>query len=528
MAGMQRELPVDDPGAVGVIRDQPTWKMPASVWSNGSNFRFKDGAARRVGGWAEALGTPTGVPIAIFNIPYSNNTTFWVVFTAAKAYVWESGVETEITNTGGDYTTSEAWQWTGTILAGIPIFNNGEDIPQWWPAVSVSQELEDLPNWPSGYLARVVRAFGSYLVAMNLTESGTSKPHKVLVSHKADPGAVPSSWDVNDATKDATSFELTDAEGGELLDGLPLGSQFVFYKKNSTHLMRFVGGQEIWGRDLLFEGSGILNTRCVCRANKGTMHFVATQNDIIMHSGTQNSLKSVVEGKNRSTIFAEMDTDTWVNAFVFEDEKEKELYFCYPTSGNTYPNKAFVFNYENQTQGFRDWVGLAAAKGVIQETDPGTWASDSNTWDSDDEPWATAGLEGILFVDPSAGKIYRLNDGYSFGALTPLAFLERTGLPLPPHKKEDRADFTSRKLCARVWLKVSGSATLNVQLGAQETRDGDVTWCSPMSFNPATDQYCDPDVPANGRLLAIRIEYQANSAIALEGYNMDVAVLGKL
>lgn len=526
MAG--RELPVDQPGAIGVIKDRPSWQMPPEAWTDGKNFRFKDGVAKRVNGWATELGDPTGVPVGIFNIPYSNNTTYWVVFTLAKAYVWESGVETEITNVSADYTATAAWQWTGTLLAGIPIFNNGIDKPQWWSSVSVSQELTDLTAWPATYRARVIRAFGPYLVAMNLTEGGTSKPHKVLISHKSDPGSIPSSWDVTDATKEATEFELTDAEGGELLDGLPLGNQFIFYKKNSTHTMRFVGGQDIWARDLLFEGAGILNTRCVCRANKGTQHFVATQNDIILHSGSKDSLKSVVEGKNKLAIFAEMDTTNYLNAFVFEDEKEKELYFCYPTAGNTYPSKAFIYNYENGTQAFKDLAISGAAKGVIQTSDPDTWASDTNSWDSDGNPWADGGLEGILFVDPTAEAIYRLNSGYAFGAVTPVAFLERTGLPLPPHKKEDRADFTTRKLCARIWPKISGVAQWSIQVGAQETRDGEVTWCSPMVFNPAVDQYCDPDVPANGRLLAVRFETQENNAGTLEGYNMDVSVIGKL
>ena len=361
-----KPISVDEPGAVGVVQDRPDWMLPPEVWTGGKNFRFKEGVARRVGGYASALGTPTGTPSAIFNIPYTDNQTFWFVFTLAKAYVWESGVESNVTNISADYTATAAWQWNSTVLAGIPIFNNGKDKPQWWSTVSTSTKLTNLTNWPATKLARVIRAFGSYLVAINITESGTNRPHKVLISHKADPGAVPSSWDITDATKDATEFELTDAKGGELLDGMPLGSEFIFYKKNSTHSMRFIGGQELWGRDLLFEGSGILCTRCVCTADKGRRHFVVTQDDIVLHGGSKESLESVVEGKNRTAIFAEIDSLNYVYSFVFEDEKEKELYFCYPTSGSTYPNKAFVYNYGSKTQGFRDWSGSSAARGVIR------------------------------------------------------------------------------------------------------------------------------------------------------------------
>lgn len=523
-----KPYPIDAPGAVGIIRDRSEWQIISEAWTDGKNFEFVDGLAKRVGGYTSALGDPTGAPIAIFNIPYTNNTTFWVVFTLAKAYVWESGVENDITNVSADYTTTDPWMWNGTLLAGIPIFNNGKDVPQWWSAVSISQELTDLTNWPSGYRCRVIRSFGPYLIAINLTESGTNKPHKVLISHKADPGAVPSSWNVSDATKEATQFELTDAEGGELLDGLALGSQFIFYKKNSTHTMRYVGGQDIWARDILFENSGILGTRCVCTADKGRRHFVATQNDLVMHSGTRDSLESIVEGKNRSAIFSEMDDENFVNAYVFEDEKKKLVYFCYPTIGNTYANKAYVFNYDNKTHSFRDWAGNDADKGVIQVTASDTWANASGTWDTETDPWAAAGNEGILIADPAGEAIYRLNSGYAFGGQTPIAFLERTWIPKPPQKKEDRADFTSRKMCVRVWPKMVGSTTCSVQVGAMQSRTGEVTWATATTFDPATMEFVDPDVPPNGRGLAIRFEFQANAALTIEGYDMEIAVLGKL
>lgn len=521
-------IPVDSPGQYGVVQDRKDWMLPPGAWTGGKNFRFSENVAEKALGWDEALGNPTGVPVGIFNVPAANDQSYWFVFTLAKAYVWESGAESEVTNTGGDYTTTAAWQWGMTLLSGIPIFNNGVDPPQWWPSVSTTQELEDLTAWPANTTARVIRAFGPYLFAFNLTESSTNRPHKVLVSHKADPGSVPASWDVTDATKDAVSFDLTDAEGGEIFDALPLGSQLIAYKKNSTHTIRFAGGQEIWARDRLFESSGVLCTRCVCRADKGRKHFVVTQNDVIMHGGTSESLQSVVEGVNREAIFAEIDPTNYIQSYVFEDEAEKTLYFCYPTNGNTYPNKAFFFNYEKKTQGFQDWDGSAAAKGVIQTSASDTWASASGTWDSDTDPWSNAGREGILFVSPTNEKIFRHNSGYSFGGTTPVAYLERTGLSIPPRKKEDRADFSSRKIALRLWPKISGSSVWSIRIGAQELRGGTVTWDTVQTFDPSVDRYLDPVTPPSGVLLAIRFEVQADSDAVLEGYDLEVAMLGKL
>ena len=228
---------------------------------------------------------------------------------------------------------------------------------------------------------------------------------------------------------------------------------------------------------------------------------------------------------NKTSIFAELDPTNYVNAYVFEDRTAKELFFCYPTTGSTYPNKAFVYNYESKTQGFRDWNGVASARGVYQVSSDTTWDGDSVTWDGDSEQWSNSGREGILFVDPTASKIYLHSSGYAFGDSTPLAFLERVNLALPPRKGSGKADFTSRKLCTRIWPKIVSQGSCTIQVGGQEDRNASPTWSTPQTFNPATQQWLD--VEANGRLLAVRFEFQSNVSFDLEGYDLDVSVLGK-
>ena len=95
-------LSCDEPGKVGIVKDRASWHLPPEVWTNGNNFRFKERVAKRVPGYVEALGTPTGAPVAIFNVPAINDQSYWFVLTLAKAYVWESGVETDVTNVSAD------------------------------------------------------------------------------------------------------------------------------------------------------------------------------------------------------------------------------------------------------------------------------------------------------------------------------------------------------------------------------------------------------------------------------------------
>jgi hypothetical protein len=395
--------------------------------------------------------------------------------------------------------------------------------------LSSSQELEDLPNWDSDLRAKVLRAFGSYVFALNITDTGVNFPHQVLVSHKADPGSVPSSWDYTDPAVDAILFELTDSKGGEILDGLPLGNMMFIYKTHSTHACRFIGGDEVWARDKMVD-SGILAGRCVCLINKGTEHFVATQDDIVRYNGGRQ-VESVVEGKNRRAIFSELDSTFAVNSFVFENKPANEAWFVYPTTGNEFPNKVFFWNYLTGAQGFRTWDGgTSVDSGILPDVSLESWDSDSDSWDSDITPWENSGPESILYADPGNTKVYKIDDGLAFGsAESTLAFVERTGLALigKDRQGQPKVDFGVRKMVLRLWPKITGQAIVTVQAGSQEFRDGSITWSSPQSFNPQTQDYVDFDPPVSGRLIAVRFETTGDVAWQIEGYDLRMALLGE-
>lgn len=513
-------------GSIGVVQDVPGHELPPEAWTSGQNIRFRKNNAERMPGHEAIFGTPEVTPVFAFNVPGPSDQTFWFYMSLAKAYVVESGVHNDVTRSAGDYTTVNGRDLCGTLFGGVPIFTNNADVPQYWSALSVGTPLIALPNWTSTKRAKIIRAFGSYLFALNITESGTNRAHKVLVSHKADPGSVPSSWDITNDAVDAIEFELVDSLGGELFDGRPLGSSFIAYKKNSTHIIRFIGGDELWARDLLFTNSGILCSRCVCEFDNGTKHFVVTQNDVISHAGTKDTVK-IAEGKNKDAIFAEIDSTNYFNSFVFENAKNKEVWFCYPTSGNTNPNKAFIWNYLNNTQGFRSFSGLAVALGVTSDSSSETWASDSQAWDEDVTPWSTAGREALVAASPDDVLLYKLDSGLAFGSQIPLVLLERLGLAVVGKDRQGnpKVDFGVRKLVTRIWPKCSGLAKWTIQVGAQETREGVVTWSASQLFNPATMQFLD--VTANGRLIGVRFQQQENVAGTIEGYDLRMALLGE-
>src|SRR5678815_1969437 len=192
------EFDINDVGSIGSVnpQDVPAYMLPPEAWTIALNMRHVDDGMQSLDGWQQVFGTPLFAPHFAMSLS-TQTANFWIYTSLAKAAVYDGTTHTDITRTvGGDYGATQTYQWNGTILGGIPILNNGIDVPQFWSPQTVATKLVALTNWPATYRTMVMRAFGPFLVAFNIQVAGTSFPHRVLWSHPADPGSVPASWDV--------------------------------------------------------------------------------------------------------------------------------------------------------------------------------------------------------------------------------------------------------------------------------------------------------------------------------------------
>ena len=509
---------IKEVGALGVFRDPAPRSLPKNAWTDANNIRFYKKNAIRILGHTQVFGTPTVAPGFVFNVPATSQ-SFWIYCSLTKAYVYDAGVHTDITRAaGGDYNAGEYRNWNGCILGGVPVLNNGVDIPQYWTGLSAGNDLANLSNWTATLRCKVIRNLGPYLVALNLTDNGTPLPHTFQWSHPADPGAVPSSWDYTDPTVDAGRAHLTDAKSGPILDALLLGDELMIYKQGATHVLRFVGGQSVLAPRLLL-GSGILAPRCVCMFDGGTKHFVVAQDDVLVHAGSKTVAYPLAE-KDKDYLFADIDPTNYLNAFAFDNPAFREVWFVYPSQGQTVPDKVLIWSYQYNLVKFRSWDGaLSADIGDYTDSSAVAWSALVGSWDEQTFTWSNQSRRRLIYGNATASKLYGLDSGYAFGATTPTAYLERTGLVL------EKDGYPIRKLCKRVWLQIRGDATVSVRMGAQEELDSAVTWQSPKIFD-ASQKYLDFE--AVGRLPAIRIESADNNAWQLEGYDIEWEPIGVL
>lgn len=528
---MPTRYPIDDVSSIGEVRDTPSYMLPPGAWSTALNMRVLESGLETLLGWSQVFGTPGTVPHFIMPVVGTGG-VLWLYSSLTKTFVYDGTTHTNITRqTAGvdvNYTANDTPDLGGTLLGGVPILCNGSDVPQYWPNNTISTKLKDLVNWPSSLRAKVVRAFGPYLVAFNLVDSAFTPaglPHTIQWSHPADPGNLPPSWDYANPAVQAGRRDFSDINSGIILDALPLGQVMYVYKEGAIWKMRRVGGISIFdfGEAAWQTTIGLLAKRCVCVAGVPERHVLATQDDIIWHDG--NTIRSILNRVQRRRLFNEMDTTTFGQSFIFDNPYFKEVWFCYPTSGSTYPNQALVMNYSD----INKWVvteadGITfrnATIGRLEGVSDETWDENEELWDDDTGPWSELQRRRVLIASPDNNKIYNFDKGVLRDAATITATLQRLAMSLDGKP----VDFTKWKMLHRVWPKLTGGP-VNIRFGSQEVIDGPVTWSPAVSFDPKLHAGHAVPGPQSGRAICIEYATQGSASWHLDGYTVESEMLG--
>lgn len=521
-------LEIGNVGAIGAIRDVPPYELSPEAWTIAENMRVHNGAMERLRGWASIFGVPGIAPMIGFPVRTSN-AILWAYAGTTKIFGYDGTTHTDLSRAvGGAYAAQVPADWNYTLLANIPILNNGIDVPQFWAAPSLGTNWANLTNWPANQRARVVRALGPYLVALNNTDAGVSKPHLVHWSHPADPGSIPISWDYTDPTKDAGRKDLEDVESGILLDGLRLRGDLILYKESSVWRMSPIGGRFIFDFKTIFETIGLLATRCAAITGDGRRHVIATQDaDMIVHDG--NSFDSVLTRRQQERLAGDLDTANYANSFMFTNAPYGETWFCYPSQGNTTPNRALIWNYRENQKGVVTEVDginfVAAAPGNIESAVAEAWNSGTDLWDDDTGPWSELIRRRVIVCGQAATKFYNLDSGLTRDGAAFTATLQRTGLSIIGRRRNGDwvVDFEKIKMLSRMLPKIQGGP-VRIRVGSQMLVDGPVTWSDYFVFDPTDTVFAD--LITSGRAIAIEFSTTDSVAWRLDSYKLLINVLG--
>lgn len=498
----------------GVNLDLMPEELPDGVWSACQNVRFRNGFAERFGGMANIFDAPSVTPY--FLTPYTTQTTRFIVHAGTgKVFVDDGTTRTDITP-ASDFTGTQDDRWTGGSGNGVLVLNNGVESPVYW-AGNVANNLATLTGWNANWRCKALRPFKNFLVALNITKSGTAYPSMVKWSSPAVPGAIPSSWDEADVAQDAGEQELAETPD-VLVDALPLGDALIIYKERSMYAMRFIGAPLIFSFQKLPGDDGLLARGCVADTPKG--HVVLTSNDVVIHNG--QGARSIANGRVRKYIFDNINKTTPERAFVCTNPPSNEVLICFPSVASENCDLAAVWNWNDNTWGFRSLSNVTYGEACQINSDAAffNWALDTGTWADDTTTWSESAFSPnesrLLLARTTAISAFDIASSELGSAMS--ASLERTGMTF--------GDASSVKLMRSTYPRFDAPAgtVLTLQVGAAMNPDEAPTYQAPVNFTVGQQHKVDSMVA--GRFLALRINSSVDAVWRLRSLDADIVPMG--
>ena len=531
-------IPIDNVGETGIVKDINPWQLPPNVWSEGNNVRAEHGAIQKSPGYLEVMESCPVAPYYITNLEIAG-ANYWIVGGLTKIYVHNGIIWTDITrSSGGDYSATAAENWTSTVLGGILIMANGYDDPQFWALSggipSVSTPMADLTNWPASTECFSMRAFRSFLIALNVQKSSANFRNMVKWSTEAATQTVPTSWDETNAAVDAGEYSLEDTKG-KILDGLPLADSFMIYKEDSTYMMTYVGTPFIFAFRQISPNVGALTKNCVAEYDGG--HFVFGNGDMYINDGQK--LTSLLPHKMRDYVFNNISGDDYQKSFVVADYGNTEMWACYVSQSNitnAQCDKALVWNWSNGAFTERDlpnlgFIGYGTEGNPLA---PGSWNSATTNWNTDTLNWNQSAASSffniagktLVMASPTNTKLFRNETGNQEDTTDMNSYIQRTGLTMD---EQGNPNQTMVKHVSSVWPKMkvnpdSADDTVNIYVGQQMSTEEAITWEGPYTFNPDTQSKVP--VRVTGKYIGVKFESTTDTTWQLDGYSLDIRNAG--
>lgn len=531
-------IPLRSIGKIGVITDVNPFDLPPEALSDARNVRFSEGRITNAHVWREVIASPDGgTPVFVFAGERTNAFDILGYVTRdGKVFHVSNGTPNEVTESSYTPADSDVVR-TFCTLQGVYYSNQEDRVP--WYFSSGSSDYAELPNWDSNYRCKVLRGFKDYLIALNVTKSGTVGPNLVKWSNIAQYDSVPDSWDPSDTTKSAGENTLAEIQT-EILDGQQLRNSFVIYSTNQAWTMEYTQGPDVFQFYKLFGDRGIINTNCVVEIDGAHMVFDTT--DIYIHDGVSPP-KSICDRRVRRRIFRNLDLTKANVCFVYHDKAANEVWFGYNSSKEdlkwlgadcAYCNTAAVYNYMDDTWTFHDLPNVAGMVSGSWQLAPTYDDLTGLTYDTIGSTYAdlvanttkssfAMSVEGtgisdtrLLNVDNGIGISLAFS---SVDELEVLPFAERIGMDLDELVPELRAYKNYRAIYPQITVD-SETAPMSFKFGGQDNPQQELEWEDLQSFDAVSDYKID--TRARGRYLAWYAEGENRNGYSLSGFDLDM------
>ena len=474
--------------------------------------------------YVDSLGAFGGLITTLRNISNCQvaGTNYWLYHGTDKSTVVTGSTHSNITKSGGITGSTTANVITSGLLNGVHFMNNGIDAPLFWDGVPANL-MTNLTGWPASTTCKAMRAFKFHLFAMDISKAAGEFPMQVLWSSAAAPGTIPSSWTAA-ATNEAGDAELSQTPG-QIIDGLPLRSSFMFYKTHSAYIADYVGGNNIFNFRQAAITSGVLTRNCIA-SYKGR-HFVVTDGDVILTDGS--ATESLVDNRMRKFLFNQLDQDNYESTFVVTYPKQNEIWICFPSAGSTFCDLAMIWDGAANAWGVRDIPDIThAAVGIVSdETVSEFWDDDSQVWDLDTTTWNQQNFSSaddrLVLAKPDdstpADSVFlQVDSSLKFNGTNISASISKHSMTFDD---PNRVKFLRRII---PHIQALDGTEIKIRAGSQMVNNEAIAWSNEVTFTVGTDKHVDTF--AQGKFLSFEFRSDGEKKWTMTGFDIEAELRG--
>lgn len=448
----------------GHILDIDPLELSMQVLSLAQNVHMRRGFPTRIRGRRTAYTAFPTIPYHMLNVDL-NGFNWWLMFGTDDIYALETSNSHDI-SIAAQSTISNPYEWSSTLLNGIPSFTNGKDSPHYWTGDSVDDAIV-LPGWPASTTCKFLVAFRFHLFALNINSPSGIFENLILWSDAAAVGEVPQSW-TPAASNEAGSAYLADTPG-RCIAGEPLGTQLMIYKPTSFHAIEYAGQQpdNIFIVRPVVRSTGLLSPHAL--KTIGTQQAVVGNDDVVLTDGI-NTI-SIADNRIKRTLKNSIDEDNSQNVFTIYDDHARELWVCVPESGNQFATIAHIWDQSRNNWVTRDLnaVKYGTVGRINDDVQSQVWDDDTEVWDADLSVWdetEQGGTQKVILAESAATYIEDVPTASTlFNAV-----LQRLDLTFD--------DIEQRKITNRVYIEGEGAglSTLLFRLGSRNSSEESISW----------------------------------------------------
>lgn len=445
----------------GHILDIDPLELSDQVLSLAKNVHMRKGFPSRIRGRRSIYTAFPTIPYHLLNFTL-NGFNWWLSFGADDIYALETSNATDVSIASQSAITNP-YEWSSTLLNGIPAFTNGKDAPHYWTGDTTDDAIP-LPGWPADTLCKFIVAFRFHLFALDIDSPNGIFNNLILWSSATEPGAIPDSW-TPAADNEAGSAFLADSPG-RCVSGAPLGTQLMIYKPTSFHAVEYAGQQpdNIFIVRPVVRSTGLISPHAL--KTIGTSQAVVGNEDVVLTDGINT--RSIADARIKQTLKNSIDETNAQNVFTIYDDHARELWVCTPEPGNQFATVAHIWDERRDNWVSRDLNAVKyGTTGFVTDTAPSQiWDDDSQPWDSDLSVWnepAQGGVQKVVMAENAAMYVEDVPETNLVNAV-----LQRADLTFD--------DAEQIKVTTRVHIEGSGAglSTLFVRLGARDSTEEDV------------------------------------------------------